>query len=1047
MVFRCIKIERKVNKMNDENEKLEILKEFKERNINIIPLNENSKTPAIRWTLYQNDKFNFDSLVKHYQKNNYAAICGSISNNLIVFDFDLAKEWKENGNSLNSDNIYQRYQNIVNITQEINTLIIKTPSGGLHIYFLIDDMEIYQNLETNKDLVCSVDGFDHLDIQGEGKYVVIPPSEINGKKYEIYNNGPIQKISNDFFQKLINTWSNISNEKKTNLETLSQLNNVRQCFIDIIEGKIDIEKYAKKHKKDKFLIISALFREYYHNADIEPKKLFDKLEKNQPCFNRRETEKQLKYHSYTDNPYTNEKLSDLFPDYHFSTINETERSLLYQEFYNKTRQEAIYLKNGINFETKNFKNWLKIRKAKKIEKTLNNENSDINKLIKQLTSETTENTIIAILEKIDNFEQESLDKLLMLIQEKTKKERSWLEEQIEIIYVEQLAKEQHIKLSLRTLMRDEIIQLASNLDLNRPGSITGFFLAIKKNCNLNRESICLTLLPNIEELMNKIIQEYPMFIIEKTNDFYLYDSKGVYEKQNKTIEDIISELIVKEIPFYVKQIVGDVYFSRRVKTIAKEIEIRSYVKEEDLNFDIINVKNGILKLEDIKMKKWILWPHSPQYLSIFQLNVKFNPFIVCKKKIIIKNLKERLNEQLIYLIKLFGIALLGTPYIFKVFLVLVGPSGTSKSEFILKILEHLVGMQYVSQANLHALCSEKENFESGLLSNTLVNISGDIAGKPLEDSSYINRLTEKYINVNKKYGFKGTIINRVSHFYACNRMPIIAETDRKDIMRRFFVIDVRGEPIPENKQDPDFFKNLIHKYPEEIPYFFNGILSELSTILIKRKLKLPSINERREKYFRFACPLNSFINSYIIKYPTNKSTKPNDTYLITRDYFLEIYNKYRNKLNYEQYETTHKLTAENNTLTPDLKLYIKRKNNNRVYIGIKFNEKAIKEFNIKIEKIIEQEKIYFPEKKEDKSEKIEEQKKIIDTNFSEDKIEEIISKIREIFETNKNIPLDENNIIEVLNIDYSEKIIKAAFDEAKKRKLFSYTENQLFFLK
>lgn len=70
---------------------------------------------------------------------------------------------------------------------KIDTLTIKTPSGGYHLYFKYD-IELRQT--QNKKI--------HIDIRNEGGYLVCPPSKINDKKYEIIINTDVKQIPEDF---------------------------------------------------------------------------------------------------------------------------------------------------------------------------------------------------------------------------------------------------------------------------------------------------------------------------------------------------------------------------------------------------------------------------------------------------------------------------------------------------------------------------------------------------------------------------------------------------------------------------------------------------------------------------------------------------------------------------------------------------------------------------------------------------------------------------------------------------------------------------------
>jgi len=148
---------------------------LRQSNVNVIPLQPRSKIPADSWKIYQKEKYqgsiNGDV--------NYACICGEISNNLVVIDIDKTT----NENILN-----EILPNCLN-----NTLVIKTGSGGYHIYIRV--MRLPNSTKLDHDGV-------HIDVQAEGRYVVGAGSiHPNGKRYEVISN--TMEIDHGDFQKII----------------------------------------------------------------------------------------------------------------------------------------------------------------------------------------------------------------------------------------------------------------------------------------------------------------------------------------------------------------------------------------------------------------------------------------------------------------------------------------------------------------------------------------------------------------------------------------------------------------------------------------------------------------------------------------------------------------------------------------------------------------------------------------------------------------------------------------------------------------------------
>ena len=135
-----------------------MLAEMRAQNINIFPLQPRSKIPMQAWKQYQTE--NFEGIIP--PENNYAVVCGAVSENLAVFDFDNCDSVEILNNLL---------ENAIN-----STLVVKT-SRGFHVYLKL--AKEIKNMKMTKGEVI-------IDVQSTGKYVVggtsIHPS---GNEYEV----------------------------------------------------------------------------------------------------------------------------------------------------------------------------------------------------------------------------------------------------------------------------------------------------------------------------------------------------------------------------------------------------------------------------------------------------------------------------------------------------------------------------------------------------------------------------------------------------------------------------------------------------------------------------------------------------------------------------------------------------------------------------------------------------------------------------------------------------------------------------------------------
>lgn len=142
----------------------ESIQKYLKFGFNCIPVNID-KTPACDWKHFQNNKIED---LKLFTTDCIAVVCGKISDNLEVLDFDNHNETaKENLTNfiecLPVKEIYEKYK----------LPIIQTQSGGFHIYFRCDKIEgnkklAMVNLNGKPDAI--------IETRGEGGYVLAPPS-------------------------------------------------------------------------------------------------------------------------------------------------------------------------------------------------------------------------------------------------------------------------------------------------------------------------------------------------------------------------------------------------------------------------------------------------------------------------------------------------------------------------------------------------------------------------------------------------------------------------------------------------------------------------------------------------------------------------------------------------------------------------------------------------------------------------------------------------------------------------------------------------------
>jgi len=167
-----------IDRTNHVAERMEdFIRFYRSQRLNVIPIRYRDKTPIGEWKQYQSKVMSDEEIQKNFLSGaavNIAIVCGTVSDNLVVIDFDSRSTYKKHF-----------------AWAEKDTFVVQT-GKGVHVYFKTD---------------YPVRGFKiqelTIDVKGEGGYVLAPPSiHPNGKEYKALSDLPIAHWSGDFKQEL-----------------------------------------------------------------------------------------------------------------------------------------------------------------------------------------------------------------------------------------------------------------------------------------------------------------------------------------------------------------------------------------------------------------------------------------------------------------------------------------------------------------------------------------------------------------------------------------------------------------------------------------------------------------------------------------------------------------------------------------------------------------------------------------------------------------------------------------------------------------------------
>lgn len=152
----------------------EYLARYRLWDLNVFPIVYKDKKPAIPWASFQKRKADESELINWFSDNehNIAIVCGGISGNLVVLDFDNPDLYS---------GFSEYWQQFYGKPLQNMTPIVKTGGGGYHVYLKVQQKpQLYHPTGEERK---------HLpDIQSEGGYVLAPPSiHPNGNPYKFLN--------------------------------------------------------------------------------------------------------------------------------------------------------------------------------------------------------------------------------------------------------------------------------------------------------------------------------------------------------------------------------------------------------------------------------------------------------------------------------------------------------------------------------------------------------------------------------------------------------------------------------------------------------------------------------------------------------------------------------------------------------------------------------------------------------------------------------------------------------------------------------------------
>jgi putative DNA primase/helicase len=355
-----------------------------------------------------------------------------------------------------------------------------------------------------------------------------------------------------------------------------------------------------------------------------------------------------------------------------------------------------------------------------------------------------------------------------------------------------------------------------------------------------------------KESQQDFIENATEMILENNYFVTFKDSKEIFYYQNGAYVSG-GEIIIEQ---DAERLFGYNLANKHLSEIKGHIMRKTYHERGgfDNNLNVINLRNGLYYIDEN-----ILKPHSPDYFSVNQIPVMYDP--VQKPKLFWEFLKDVLYptdlrtsvEAMAYTFY--------RDYPFEYYFKLFGYGSNGKSVFT-ALLTAIHGSKNVSNASVKALIDNR--FALADLEFKNVNIDSEYSDISIKDTSILKKLTagrKQPTRIERKNQHAYDAILYAKLFFNANSLNEQVEKTDADYRRE--VIITFPNTFEGNKDDPQLLQKLVKQ--EELSGIFNVLMVALRRILKNRGVYIneKTIEERRKKAERVADPIKSFLEDAV----------------------------------------------------------------------------------------------------------------------------------------------------------------------------------------
>lgn len=359
---------------------------------------------------------------------------------------------------------------------------------------------------------------------------------------------------------------------------------------------------------------------------------------------------------------------------------------------------------------------------------------------------------------------------------------------------------------------------------------------------------------------SKLERERQLGLIEQATETILNSNQFVTLQESKEILHYLNgvyvaggEIIIEK---EAERIFGYRLANKHLTEIKGHIMRQTYHERKDFDKElyIINLQNGLYDI-----KKNILNPHSPDYLSIVQIPIIYDPKL--KPQLFGKFLKDVLYPSDIRTAIEAMSYTFWRDYPYEYYFKLYGYGSNGKSVFT-ALLTSLHGKRNVSNVSVKSLLDNR--FALADLEFKNLNIDSEYSDATVKDTSILKKLTggrKQLTRIERKnqHAYDTNLYAKL--FFNANSLNEHIEKTNADYRRE---VIITFPNTFEGKKDDTQLQQKLEKQ-EEISAVFNILMIALRRIIKNKGIHMneKTIEERRKKSERVADPIKSFIEDAV----------------------------------------------------------------------------------------------------------------------------------------------------------------------------------------